>query len=156
MTPLRPAARVLAFAAALRLAALGASQAVSPQPLSVDRLVYRGAFVLPATDDIGKGAGLAYAASRGTWFVVDRRAFNFAVLEIHMPDDAGAPGGARQPAPTQASAPRATLVRRWGTPLAAASGGPIDPKQDDVFGAYWDDTTRRLYVSYADFYGEPR
>jgi hypothetical protein len=149
--------RVLALGVVMSLAAaLGAFQAAPPpEPLSVDHLQYRGAFVLPAADDIGKGAGLAYAPSRGTWFVVDRRAFNFGILEIHMPDDAAARGGAHQPAAAQASAPRATLVRRWGTVLASPAGGPIDPKQDDVFGAYWDDATQRLYVSYADFYGEP-
>jgi hypothetical protein len=124
-------------------------------PISIDRLVYRGAYRLPAAKNIGKGAALAYAPSRGTWFVLDSRLFDFDLLEIHMPDDRDYPGGAQNPTMSQASAPAATLVQDWGPRLSTAVGGPIDPAQNDVFGAYWDDQTSRLYVSYADFYGDP-
>jgi hypothetical protein len=118
-------------------------------------MVYRGAFVLPASDNIGKGAALAYAPSRGTWFVLDSRLFDFALLEINMPDDAAYPGGPQAPALDQKTAPVAKLVRNWGNGLSTNFGGPIDPTQNDVFGAYWDDATDRLYVSFGDFYGEP-
>jgi hypothetical protein len=124
-------------------------------PVTAKQMVYRGAFVLPATNNIGKGAALAYAPSRGTWFVLDSRLFDFALLEINMPDDAAYPGGPQAPTLDQKTAPVAKLVQSWGTGLSTTYGGPIDPAQNDVFGAYWDDATSRLYVSFGDYYGDP-
>src|SRR5215471_15226083 len=123
----------------------------APVPVTAKQIVYRGAFVLPATNNIGKGAALAYAPSRGTWFVLDNRFFDFALLEINLPDDAAYPGGPQAPTFDQKTAPVAKLARNWGTGLSTNFGGPIDPTQNDVFGAYWDDATNRLYVSFGDY-----
>jgi hypothetical protein len=126
-----------------------------PATIGVSNLIYRGCYRLNAS--LGRGSSLAFAPSRGTWFVISNRELNYDVQEIHLPDDPAFPGGPIAPVPDQSACPAGTLVKDWGTVLSTTdpTHGPIDPTQNDVGGAYWDDDARRLYVSFGDFYGTP-
>jgi hypothetical protein len=147
------AATLIGSLLALATAVFSGGLEASVQTISVNQLAYRGVFRLKGLGKMGAGVGLAYAPSRGTWFVLNGRRLNFSVLEIHLPDDPGFPGGPRPPAKLQAKAPAARMVQNWGPRLSVTNGGPLDPKHQDVYGAYWDDVTSRLYVSFGDYYG---
>jgi hypothetical protein len=145
-------ARVVVIASAAA-SLLWLRAAAAPATIGISNLVYRGCYQL--TSSLGRGAALAYAPARGTWFVVSNRNLNFDLKEVHLPDDAAYPGGPVDPIPDQTVCPSARLVQDWGTALSTTDPtvGPIDPTQDEVGGAYWDDVTSRLYVSFGDFYG---